>query len=49
LKKRAAHGGGGAGFGNDNVKRTMQIDKSSYLRRNEIGFEVHPGGVRGIH
>ena len=45
LKKRAQ---GGAGFG-DNVKRTMCIDKSAYLRRNDIEFEVHPGGVRGKH
>ena len=47
LKKRS-HGGGGSGFG-DNVKRTMMIDKSAFLRRNEINFEVHAGGVRGKH
>ena len=47
LKKRS-HGGGGSGFG-DNVKRTMMIDKSAYLRRNEMNFEVHAGGVRGKH
>lgn len=46
LKKRSAHGG--AGYG-DNVKRTMSIEKSSYLRRNEIEFEVYNGGVRGRH
>lgn len=42
LKKKAAHGG-------DNCKRTMMIDKSSFLRRNDIEFEVHQGGVRGKH
>ena len=46
LKKRNA--GGGQGFG-ENVKRTMGIDKSAYLRRNEIEFDVHPGGIRGHH
>ncbi len=38
LKKKSAHGG--SGFG-DNVKRSMVIDKSAYLKRNEIEFEVH--------
>ena len=44
LKKKSAHGG--SGFG-DNVKRSMVIDKSAYLKRNEIEFEVHQGGVKG--
>ena len=44
LKRKAL--GGGAPTG-DNVKRQMSIEKSSYMRRNEIEFEVHAGGVRG--
>lgn len=43
LKKRSGAGGGFS----DNVKRTIVIEKSSYLRRNEIEFEVNQGGVRG--
>ena len=47
LKKKGQHGHTGGGGGFDVVHRAMVIDKSSYLRRNEIDFEVHPGGVRG--
>jgi hypothetical protein len=47
LKKKQGHGAQ-SGFG-DNVKRTMCIEKSSYLRRNEMEFEVSQGGVRGKH
>ena len=46
LKKKSSGGGNSIGFG-DNVKRHVFIEKSSYLRRNEIEFEVYIGGVRG--
>ena len=47
LKKKGHHGHTGGGPGFDNVNRAMVIDKSCYLRRNEMDFEVYPGGVRG--
>ena len=44
LKRRTL--GGGAPTG-ENVKRHLAIEKSSYMRRSDIEFEVHQGGVRG--
>lgn len=45
LRKKAM-GGGSAAYG-DGMRRQISIEKSSYMRRHEIEFEVHPGGVRG--
>ena len=42
LKKRA-------GSSNVDVKRIIVIEKSSYMRRNELDFEIVAQGLRGKH
>lgn len=42
LLKRKAQSGAA-----ENVRRHISIEKSSYMRRHDIEFEVHAGGVRG--
>lgn len=42
LKKRS-------GNANVDVKRTMVIEKSSYMRRNEIEFDIVAQGIKGKH
>lgn len=44
LKRRTLGGGAPAG---ENVKRTIVIEKSAYMRKSDLEFEVHQGGVRG--
>ena len=36
-----------AGSSNVEVKRTIVIEKSSYMRRNELDFEIVAQGLRG--
>ena len=33
----------------DNIKRTMIIEKSSYIRKSEMDFEITNNGIRGKH
>ena len=42
LKKRG-------GTSNIDIKRTIVIEKSSYMRRNELDFEIVAQGLRGKH
>ena len=37
------------GNANVEIKRILVIEKSSYMRRNEIDFEIVAQGVRGKH
>lgn len=39
--------GAAAGADGSNVKRTMSIEKSSYIKRYETDFELTQEGVRG--
>ena len=34
---------------NQDVKRTMAIEKSAYMRKNEIDFVIVASGLRGKH
>ena len=36
------------GHGNE-VKRTMLIEKSSFMRKSDIEFEINNQGLRGKH
>ncbi len=33
----------------DNIKRTMIIEKSSYIRKSELDFEIANNGIRAKH
>eukprot|EP00347_Sterkiella_histriomuscorum_P018865 403343876 len=33
----------------DNIRRTIVIDKSSYMRKSELDFEIINNGIRGKH
>jgi len=36
------------GHGTD-VKRTMVIEKSSFMRKSDVEFEINNAGLRGKH
>ena len=33
----------------DNMKRTMNVEKSSYMRRSDLEFEITNSGIKGKH
>ena len=47
FKKKGHHGHVAGGGGYDAVQRAMVVEKSAFLRRGEVDFEVWAGGVRG--
>ena len=37
------------GHGSTDVKRTMSVEKSSFMRRSDLDFEINQQGIRGKH
>lgn len=43
LRKKNGYGG------NQEVRRAISLEKSSYMRKNELDFEINLAGIRGRH